>query len=50
MSCAYLVYCVSRMLFRMRTSIARLVLNNLRLTQYIRHAATAPTQRNDVNY
>jgi len=33
-----------------RTSIARLTLNSTRLTQYTRHAATAPTQRNDVNH
>jgi len=33
-----------------RTSIARLILNSIRLTQYTRHAATAPTQRNEVNY
>jgi len=32
------------------TSIARLILNRVRLTQYTRHAATAPTQRNDVNH
>jgi len=25
-------------------------LNSTRLTQYTRHAATAPTERNDVNY
>ena len=31
-----------------RTSIARLILNSIRLTQYRRHAATTPTQRNDV--
>jgi len=33
-----------------RTSIARLILNNIGLTQYTRHAVTAPTQRNDVNH
>jgi len=33
-----------------RTSIARLILDSIRLTQYTRHAATAPTQRNDVNH
>jgi len=33
-----------------RTSIARLILNSIRLTQYTRHAATAPTHRNDVNH
>ena len=33
-----------------RTSIARLILKSVRLTQYTRHAATAPTERNDVNY
>jgi len=33
-----------------RTSIARLILNSIRLTQHTRHAATAPTQRNDVNH
>ena len=33
-----------------RTYIARLILNSIRLTQYTRHAATAPTQRNDVNH
>ena len=32
-----------------RTSIATLTLNSTQLTQYTRHAATAPTQRNDVN-
>jgi len=76
---ACLVYCESRILFRMslamdvrcatshavrcvtcsvsltlhvaqRTSITRLILNSLRLTQYTRHAATAPAQRNDVNH
>ena len=26
------------------------ILNSIRLTQYTRHAATAPTQRNDVNH
>jgi len=34
----------------MDVSIARLILNSIRLTQYARHAATAPTQRNDVNH
>jgi len=68
-SCAYFVYCVSRVLFRMslamdvrgtscasitlyvaqRTSIAMLILNSIRLTHNTRHAATALTQRNDVN-
>ena len=33
-----------------RTSIARLILNSIRLTQYTRHTATAPTQRDDVNH
>jgi len=33
-----------------RTSIARLILNSIRLTQYKRYAATAPTQRKDVNH
>jgi len=33
-----------------RTSITKLILNTVRLTQYTRHAATAPTQRNDVNH
>jgi len=33
-----------------RTSIARLILYSIRLTQYTRHAVTAPTQRNDVNH
>jgi len=33
-----------------RTSIARLILNSTRLTQYTRHAATAPTQRKDLNH
>ena len=33
-----------------RTSITRLILNSLRLTQYTRHAATAPAQRNEVNH
>jgi len=33
-----------------RTSIAGLFLNRIRLTKYTRHAATAPTQRNDVNH
>jgi len=33
-----------------RTPIARLILNSILLTQYTRHAATAPTQRNDVNH
>jgi len=33
-----------------RTSIARLILNIIRLTQYTRHAATAPTQRNDEDH
>ena len=33
-----------------RTSIARLILNSIRLTQYTTHAATTPTQRNDVNH
>jgi len=32
-----------------RTSIAMLILNSIQLAQYTRHAATAPTQRNDVN-
>ena len=30
--------------------IVRLILNSVRLTQYTRHAATAPTQHNDVNH
>jgi len=59
---ACLVYCVSRILFRMslamdvrfatysvRLAVARLLLNSIRLTQHTRHAATAPTQLNDVN-
>jgi len=29
---------------------AWLILNSIRLTQYTRHAATALTQRNDVNH
>jgi len=33
-----------------RTSKARLILNSIQLTQYTRHAATAPIQRNDVNH
>jgi len=33
-----------------RISITRLIQNSIRLTQYTRHAATAPTQRNDVNH
>jgi len=33
-----------------RTPTARLSLNTVRLTQYTRHAATAPTQLNDVNH
>jgi len=33
-----------------RTSIAKLILNIIRLTQHTRHAATAPTQRNDVSH
>ena len=33
-----------------RTPIARLILNSMQLTQYTRHAATAPTERNDVNH
>jgi len=33
-----------------RTSLARLIPNSIRLTQRTRHAATAPTQRNDVNH
>ena len=32
------------------TSIARPTLNSIRLTQYTRHAATAPTERNEVNH
>jgi len=32
------------------TSIARLILNSIGLTQYTRHAATAPTQCNEVNH
>ena len=32
------------------TSIARLILNSIQLTQYTRHAATAPTHRNEVNH
>ena len=31
-------------------SIAKLILNIIRLSQYTRHAATAPTQRNDINH
>ena len=53
-SCAYLVYCLSIILFRMSLamdpSIARLILNSVRLSQYTRHAASAPTQRNDINH
>ena len=33
-----------------RTSITGLVLNSIQLTQYTRHAATAPTHSNDVNH
>jgi len=33
-----------------RTSIARLILSSIQLTQYTRHPVTAPTQRNDVNH
>ena len=35
---------------RKRTSIARLILNSIRLTQYTRQAATKPTPHNDVNH
>ena len=60
---ACLVCCVSRILFRrslamdvrfatysVRLAVARLLLNNVQLTQHTRLAATAPTQRNDVNH
>ena len=33
-----------------RTPTTRLTLNSTQLTQYTRHAATAPTQHNDVNH
>ena len=32
------------------SGLHRLILNSIRLAQYKRHAATAPTQRNDANY
>ena len=41
---------IFRAKFAQRTSIARLTLNNIRLTQYTRHAATAPTQHTGVNH
>jgi len=33
-----------------RTPLASLIPNSIPLTQYTRHAATAPTQRNEVNH
>jgi len=59
---ACLVYCVSRMLFRMSLAMdVRCAMYSLRhntqdmlpqhqLTQHTTHAATAPTQHNDVNH
>ena len=36
--------------YSVRLAVARLLLNNVQLTQHTRLAATAPTQRNDVNH
>ena len=56
---ACVVYCVSHILFRMSLatdvrcatySVRISLYHNIRLTQYTRHAATAPTQHIDVNH
>ena len=41
------VRCVT---YSVRQAVARLILSSIQLSQYTRHAATAPTQRNDVNH
>jgi len=45
-----IVPCSLALYVAQRTSIARLILNSIQLTQHTRRAATAPTQCNDANH